>query len=194
VRLDDSKELAQFVAELSRETDRGLALVGAALIDEKLRDTLESFFCEGTSASKLLDGGYAPIGTFSARIQLCYSLGLIDEQEYREISLVRKVRNEFAHSKHGISFQTERIRGFCATFTSDLPDDADYDVSNSRFRFTNAVVCITLRLYYRPEWVAKERREPKTWVEPDAVRWRSFDEEKPPDGKPVMVIAKRKKD
>jgi hypothetical protein len=40
MRLDHAEDLAKFVEELKRETDRGLPLVGTALIDEKLRDTL----------------------------------------------------------------------------------------------------------------------------------------------------------
>ena len=40
MQLDHVQELGRFVAELNRETDRGLPLVGAALIDEKLLEML----------------------------------------------------------------------------------------------------------------------------------------------------------
>ena len=49
---------------------------------------------------------------------------------------------------------------------------------------------LTLRLYYRPEWVEKERREPKTWVAAEDCRWRSVEEEKPPGGVPVIAMVK----
>ena len=49
MRLDHAEDLAKFVEELKRETDRGLPLVGAALIDEKLLETMQSFFVEGKS-------------------------------------------------------------------------------------------------------------------------------------------------
>ncbi|MNP63337.1 hypothetical protein D3C76_1587200 [compost metagenome] len=54
----------------------------------------------------------------------------------------------------------------------------------------NSVICIVLRLYYRAAWVQKERREPKAWVTADASRWRSIEEEQPPEGVPVMVMVK----
>ncbi len=193
MRLDHAEDLAKFVEELKRETDRGLPLVGAALIDEKLLETLQAFFIEGKSSNKLLTEGNAPLGTFSSRIEACYALGLIDEFEYQEIGLIRKVRNEFAHSKHGLSFQTEKIKGYCTSFKSDLPQGAGYPINDPRFRFMNAVVCVVLRLYYRAAWVQKERREQKTWVTADATRWRSIEEEKPPEGVPVMVMVKEKK-
>lgn len=193
MRLDHAEDLARFVDKLKRETDRGLPLVGAALIDEKLLETLQAFFIDGSSSKKLLTEGNAPLGTFSSRIEACFALGLIDEFEYQEISLIRKVRNEFAHAKHGTTFQTEKIRGFCSGLKSDIPDDPDYPIKDPRFIFTNAIVCVVLRLYYRPDWVVQEMREPKTWVTADATRWRSIEDEKPPEGVPVMTIAKCKK-
>jgi mannitol operon repressor len=191
MRLDHAEDLSKFVEELRRETDRGLPLVGATLVDEKLLETLNAFFVKGKAAERLLSDNNGPLGMFSSRIDACFALGLIDEFEHQEISLIRKVRNEFAHSKHGLSFQSEPIRGLCSSLQSDLPKGADYPLNDPRFRFTNAVVCMALRLYYRPDWVEKERRTSKEWVAPDATRWRSIEEEKPPAGVPVMVIGKQ---
>jgi hypothetical protein len=179
------------VTELRRESDRGLALVAAALIDDRLAETLRSFFCESVPTGKLIDEGNAPLGTLSSRADVCFALGLIDDYEFREIGLLRKVRNEFAHAKHGLSFQNDRIRGLCSSLTSSLPEGADYPITEARFRFINATVAIALRLYHRPEWVALERRQPKTWVPLSESEWRRIDSDPPPPGTPVMVIGKR---
>ena len=190
MRLDHAEDLASFVEELKSETDRGLPLVGSALIDHKLFETLEAFFIKGKTAENLLAGGNAALGTFSSRTAACFALGLIDEFEYQEISLIRKIRNEFAHAKHGISFQTQKISGLCDGLRSDLPEGEDYPIAEPRFRLTNAIVSMALRLYYRPDWVEQERREAKSWV--SGMRWRSIEEEKPPEGRPVMIMAKAK--
>jgi hypothetical protein len=192
MRFADAEDLAKFVEELKRETDRGLPLVGAALIDDRLRETLRSFLCEGPTSAKLLDLPNAPLGSFSARAQACYCLGLIDSSEYAEIELIRKVRNEFAHAKHGTSFQTERLKGLCSSLKSDLPEGENYPTGDPKFRFINAVVCLVLRLYYRPEWVALERRKPKTWLSQDASAWRSVRDEEPPEGVPLIVMVKER--
>lgn len=186
--LTTAEDLAAFVGELQRESDRGLALVACALIDERLDETLRSFFRETPSTDKLLGDGNAPLGTLSARADACFALGLIDDYEHSEISLLRKIRNEFAHAKHGVSFATPRVRGLCASLASDLPEGADYPLSDPRFRLTNAAVALALRLYHRPEWVARERREAKVWVAADATKWRSVETEPPPAGMPVMTI------
>ncbi len=190
MRKEELDELAAFFGELQRETDRGLPLVSAALIDEKLLETLLSFFCEerAGAAERLLMDPNAPLGTFSARIESCYALGLIDEHEYREITLVRKIRNLFAHSRHGLSFNDERIVGLCTSLTSPLPSGEAYSKASARFRFINATVSLILRLYYRDKWVAMDRRTPKTWVKPEETGWRSFADEAPPEGAQFVAL------
>lgn len=188
--LSTAEDLARFVEELKRETDRGLPLVAAALIDDRLTETLRAFFCEVSSAEKLLDDGNAPISTFSSRTEACYALGLIDEFEYTEIGLIRKVRNEFAHEKHGVSFLSPRIQGLCSSLKSNLPEGAGYPLQDPRFRFANAVVVLALRLYHRPDWVALERRKPKVWVDENATKWRSVEDGLPPPGLPVIIMGK----
>jgi mannitol operon repressor len=186
--LSTAEDLAKFVEELKRESDRGLALVAAALIDDKLGETLRSFFCKGPSAAKLLDDNNAALGTFSSRSEACFALGLIDDYEYGEIALIRKVRNEFAHTKHGTSFQIPRVQGLCSSLKSDLPEGAGWPINDPRFRFMNAAVAIVLRIYHRPEWVALEQRQPKSWLPISASEWRMFEKEKPPPGVPVMLM------
>lgn len=186
----DRLDLSKFIAELHRETDRGLPLVGAALIDEKLSESLRAFFCAAPSSARLLDGANAPLGSFSARIEACQALGLIDELEYSEIHLIRKVRNAFAHAKHGMDFSNPRVKGLCSSLQADLPEGAGLPIQDPRFRFTNSVIVVVLRLYYRPEWVALERRKPKIWVDPKEQRWRSVNDELPEPGQHVLVMVK----
>jgi hypothetical protein len=145
-----AEELAKFVAELRRESDRGLALVGASFIDSKLRDTVLASFYDRAAGKKMLDGGGAPLGTFSSRAQAALALGLIERDEYVQITLIRKIRNEFAHEIHGISFNSPRIQGLCSTLK-----DAEEPTATSRLRFTHAVLGLILRLYHRPDWAAK---------------------------------------
>jgi len=190
--LSTAEDLAKFVEELKRETDRGLPLVATALIDDLLKETLRAFFCDDDSAERLLDGTNAPLGSFSSRIETCLALGLIDAFEHSEITLLRKVRNEFAHAKHGMSFGQPRVQGLCSTLRSDLPTDGGYPITEPRFRFTNATVVIVLRLYHRPDWVRLERRQPKKWVSDDATRWRSIKDDPPLPGiAPIMVLGRR---
>ena len=178
--LSTGEDLAVFMKELQSETDRGLPLVAAALIDDLLSETLRSFFIENGSADKILKGASAPIGTMSARLNLCHALGFIDDYEKSEIELIRKIRNRFAHAKHGLSFGDASIQGYCSSFISSMPGGGIYPEHTPRFRLVNATVCVVLRLYHRADWVVLERREQKVWVDPDLTRWRDVKDEPPP--------------
>ncbi|HDS3386344.1 TPA: hypothetical protein QID73_000287 [Proteus mirabilis] len=102
-------ELSIFLNELHEESDRGIALLSASIIEDWLSTILKSFLIDNEASKKMLDGFNAPIGTFSAKINMAFSLGLIMENEYKEIEIIRKIRNEFGHSWHGISFKTQKI-------------------------------------------------------------------------------------
>lgn len=163
MREADLKDFSAFLNEFQAETDRGAAMVGAALIDQKLSDTLRSFFVASKSASELLDGANAPLGTFSARIKSSYALGLIDDFELAECNLIRKIRNEFAHRVHGTSYSDKKIQNLCDSLQSDLPGGREAFKGKPRAVFVNAVCILVLRLTYRAEWVANEKRETRSW-------------------------------
>jgi mannitol operon repressor len=65
------KYFSGFLAEFQKESDRGAALVGAALPDTRLERLLLSHMVPGKVANDLLLGGNAPLGTFSSRISAC---------------------------------------------------------------------------------------------------------------------------
>jgi mannitol operon repressor len=162
----DLKDFSAFLREFQSETDRGAALVGAAMIDQKLADTLRSFFVVGKTVktvTELLDSGTAPLGTFSARIKAAYALGLIDDVELTECDLIRKIRNEFAHTIHGTTFAEPKIMTLCDRLQSDVPGGRETFKDNPRGMFINAVILTVMCLTYRAEWVAKEKRTTKSW-------------------------------
>jgi|ERR1700722_5612866 len=159
----DVKDFKKFLKEFQSETDRGAALVGAAIIDHRLTDTLRSFMVSNKAASTLLDGATAALGTFSSRIDATFALGLISAHEYGECHAIRKVRNEFAHSKHGTTFKDPDVKRLCDKLQSDLPGGRKKFADDPRSIFVTAVILVALALTYRADWVAKERRVTRTW-------------------------------
>jgi DNA-binding MltR family transcriptional regulator len=160
---EDIKDFSAFLKEFQNETDRGAALVGAALLDQKLTDILRAFMVESKVANELLDGAIAPLGTFFARIKAAFALALIDEKELHECDLIRKVRNEFAHRAHGTTFADPKIKSLCNRFESDIPGEQEAALGNPRAMFVNAVVLTVLQLTYRANYVSGERRTTQRW-------------------------------
>lgn len=184
MRPNDQKAYFEFLQELHRESDRGLALIGGAFLDEKLAATLAAFFAADSPG--LLHGNNAPLGSFSARIETCFALGLIEEGKRNECDYIRRIRNEFAHKLVGTSFKQQRIVDLCKNLKSPLPDGPA--AHPPRFQFENAVIAMSSRLFYRPEYVALEKREAKQWISPAQVGWRRTADELPPDGMPVIAF------
>jgi hypothetical protein len=72
-----------------------------------------------------LDGdGRAPVGSFGARIQLAYLLGLIEKPRMQVLRLLKDIRNLFSH-RVAVSFEDERvvskIKALINLFADDEP-------------------------------------------------------------------------
>lgn len=55
-------------------------------------------------ASTLLDG-FAPLSSGSALMKICFVHGIIDEQCYAALEIIRSIRNSFAHSRIPLSLK-----------------------------------------------------------------------------------------
>ena len=90
--------------------------MSAACIDNYLGNLLRAHLIEDKTVVPKLFTQYGPLSTFSSRTDLAYVLGLIDAETRREINLVRKIRNEFAHRHEPTSFEFPSIRDQCREF------------------------------------------------------------------------------
>lgn len=92
---------AEVLRSLDRESDRAVALIGAAFVEEALAAVLERVFVDG-SAERLLE--QSGLRDFAARTNVAYALGLLDQDAYDDLNLVRRIRNAFAHTFDPMSF------------------------------------------------------------------------------------------
>lgn len=156
------QQLCHFLREFGKESDRGAALVAASMLDERLREILSNFLVEAPTSRELLVGFNAPLGTISARAGAALSLGLIQENEFEEITLIRRIRNEFGHGWKPLSFESGRV----ADLGRQLPwlGPAEYEAGATvRTRFDAVVTILLTDLLWRVPLVSKERRTLKAW-------------------------------
>jgi DNA-binding MltR family transcriptional regulator len=112
----DMKNTFRLAEELKFESDRGVVLVVAAFLDEQLELLLTRHFIDDTKVVSELLSNSGPLGSFSSRIKVAYCLDLIRPEHYSDLQIVRKIRNEFAHSHTPVSFDSSRVRDFCMNF------------------------------------------------------------------------------
>lgn len=119
----DKQDFADFFGELSGESDRAIATLGAAKLDYILQQILSNCLLPDTSGDDDLLGDNAPLNSFSAKIRMTRRLGLVDEYFARALHQVRKIRNIFAHEVRGGSLDSpihrDRIEQLVAPMKND---------------------------------------------------------------------------
>ena len=144
---DRNKELNLFLQEFQKESDRGAALLGAAMIDDYLRRIIVAYLIDKKRVvDELLSGGNVPIATFSARNKVVYCLGLISRCEYFNIDTIRAIRNRFAHELHGLSFDNKEIVKLCKKLKFDKSGFGIINLASPRHSFTLATAIILTNL------------------------------------------------
>ena len=131
------KALQELMVSLAKETDRGAALMACAYLDNQLAELLKVRFVQVESLTKtLIDSPGGPLGSFSVRIDVAYLSGVIPKSAHRDLHLLRKIRNEFAHNPTAITFQDPQL----ASRAKELEFDVLRPAASPRKKFDRAVM------------------------------------------------------
>ena len=109
-------ESKDFYELLKSEADFPCVVVSLSFIDQCLASLLHTFFIDGSTADRLLDHRGA-LGSFIARVDLSYCLGLITKELFQNLHVLGEIRNVFAHSRFKLSFDSSEIKHLCGLLT-----------------------------------------------------------------------------
>jgi DNA-binding MltR family transcriptional regulator len=120
-------EVIDFGITLNSETDRGVALICAAFLEDDLEALLKQHLVDAPKVVGRLFDQAGPLGTFSSKIDLAFVAGLIPANIHRGLDLVRKIRNSFAHRHKVRSFGDQDIAARCIELAKATPitDDTE---------------------------------------------------------------------
>lgn len=108
------EELLQTLPGLERNQERASAVVVAAYLSQELENLLRQFFVDDRAVADKLLSGLGPLASFSACLETAFAAGLISEREHKNLDLIRKIRNSFAHNPdERLSFEAPEIRSRC---------------------------------------------------------------------------------
>jgi hypothetical protein len=98
--------------QMLEERGRGAVLVGVARVDAALESLLKAVMEPDKGKGDGLFLPERPLGSLGAKVALAHRLGLIDDAVERALSVLRKLRNAFAHSAESASLtdDTHRMR------------------------------------------------------------------------------------
>ncbi|MDN7560329.1 MltR family transcriptional regulator [Burkholderia orbicola] len=129
-------ELEKINESLRGETERGCVVIGAAFLDEKLKDLLNKVTAGSNKVKESLFDATGPLGTFSQKIRVAYCFGLISDEAYHDLNVIRDIRNKFAHLSESLSLRDPK---WANKFSSlKLPGLVDFSPM-PRLAFTSSI-------------------------------------------------------
>jgi hypothetical protein len=127
------EDFREFVNEFRGESDRAAVILGASKLDQMLGMVLEKFLRPSANSTDDLFSNNGPLGTFSAKIELTYRLGLIDSSFCRSIHLSRRIRNNFAHEVYGASLSSGSHKDRVKSLVSLIKDHEWFSIIKNNY-------------------------------------------------------------
>lgn len=140
--------LNRFMRVVGEQDERAMVLALATFIEDTLGRLLLAYFRNCKATRELVEGFSAPLGTLGSRIKVAYAVGLVTEEQFKDMEILRKVRNQFAHNWEGVSLERNDIAAMVGqlsgySFTGTHTPSAGKD----RLLATLSTCCIELYLF-----------------------------------------------
>jgi DNA-binding MltR family transcriptional regulator len=102
--------------QIKRDSDRAVAIVGAAIIEDRLAEFLLRRCASNSSSQRTARnffGTNGPLGSFGAKIDAAFVFQHITKEAHEDLRLVKDIRNRFAHEIEIDSFAHDAISSRC---------------------------------------------------------------------------------
>jgi len=140
----ETEDIFKFQFIILRETDRGVALMAAAYLENSLESLLKEFFVNDLPLKNDPFNSYNGFLTsFSSKIDLAFMLGLISNKTKQKLNWIRSIRNDFAHSADFIDFDKQSFADRC----NNLNDYKKSEDLSPRDIFIDAVFELSGNIY-----------------------------------------------
>jgi DNA-binding MltR family transcriptional regulator len=95
----DNKKFNDVYALIKSSQDRSAGVIAGVLLEELLMELISASMIDGLNESflKELYGNNGPFSSFYSKTQVAYTFGLIGEEEFVWLEVIRKIRNKCAH-------------------------------------------------------------------------------------------------
>ena len=101
------------ISALTRKTHAGTVIAASAQIENGLEKLLLAYMrplAKKEHARLFL--GYGPLNSFAAKTDVAYALKMIPKSMFEALNILRRLRNEIAHSAETVDFSHPRIKPF----------------------------------------------------------------------------------
>ena len=165
----------RIIEEIVSTSPRAVAIVCASLLENHLEQLLAKFLLpDAKKLDEMISGNNisAPLGNFASKMKMCYLLGLISEEMYKDLDTIKKIRNKFAHQLHGCNFTDSTISDWIKNFYF-INNIFEYDVEeHPQLLFSLEVMCLGTALIKK---VVRCEPRKKLTSETGSLGWEEMD-------------------
>jgi len=144
------RQVQEFFSIVNDADDLACVLLSVNYLDEILRTILKTRLKESKVTENILNPSSGFLGTFSARMDMVYCLGMLDKKIYNDLRIIAQIRNIFAHSFDAVSFDSPDVVKLLSkfqwydSFTGPKVKLEDYPpgslkYSENRYKYTDTV-------------------------------------------------------
>jgi len=120
-------------AEMASGSDRAAAVIGQALLEEAIKNSISFALIGNQSHKRKLIGDKESPGIlgFSDQCRLAHGLGIVSKTVLSDLLIIGRIRNRFGHSAEVITFANKRIKDRCDALKTTV-DHPGLDVLSER--------------------------------------------------------------
>lgn len=131
--------------EKEGQTDRAVAIIGAAYMDLVLRQAITARLLPDDKLLNDLFENRGPLQEFGSRIQIALALNVCGRAAHHDLRKIKEIRNAFAHSAEAIDFQNQGVALLCQALW--YPKRIHYakhpDPKTPRLQYVRAISLLT---------------------------------------------------
>lgn len=121
-------DVEEHVARLKAESDRGVMILAATMLDDALITALKRLLPGANSRLKdQIFSNDGPLSTFSKRIVFAEATGMVGPVVARQMNIIRQVRNVAAHAHAAVDFSLDEVKQALATMFDDNKKGDDFE-------------------------------------------------------------------
>lgn len=128
----------EIIDELHNASDRTLAIIGSALVENYLTDAIKRRLRQHANAANQLFQPTGAVGAFRSKVCLGFLMGIYEESIFDDLNRVATMRNDFAHKAEPLKFETPKIASQCSALSIVEPQVVSLH-SEKRFTGTGLV-------------------------------------------------------
>jgi len=135
-------------ALVGKQDDRAMVLSLATFLEDTLGRLLLAYLRTCKATKELVDGFNAPLGPFGTRIKAAYAFGLVTEEQFKDMEVLRKVRNHFAHDWEGVTLARNDISALIGQLSGYTVNHKPIEGGNrERLLQTLSTCCVELQVF-----------------------------------------------